>query len=106
MSEAALTRCPHCKGKVERLISAGTGFIFKGSGFYSTDYKKKPEAGSMKQEAGNTKPPATPATNPAGPSFGGKASPPEKPGFSGRIRPAASRQVEAGRETEGKKCPK
>lgn len=55
MTEGALTRCPHCKGKVERLISAGTGLIFKGSGFYSTDYKKKPEAGSMKQEGGSKK---------------------------------------------------
>ncbi len=32
--------CPICnENKVERLISAGTGLIFKGSGFYITDYK-------------------------------------------------------------------
>jgi len=41
MSEKPLTRCIHCKGKVERLISAGAGLIFKGSGFYQTDYKNK-----------------------------------------------------------------
>jgi putative FmdB family regulatory protein len=34
--------CPKCKGKVERKISGGGGLIFKGSGFYITDYKKKP----------------------------------------------------------------
>lgn len=34
-------RCPkkECKGKVHRVISPGAGFIFKGSGFYSTDYR-------------------------------------------------------------------
>jgi len=34
-------RCPACKGKVNRLIGAGAGIIFKGSGFYATDYRKK-----------------------------------------------------------------
>jgi len=33
--------CPKCKGNVERKISGGTGLIFKGSGFYITDYKNK-----------------------------------------------------------------
>ena len=31
--------CPKCGGLVERKISGGTGLIFKGSGFYITDYK-------------------------------------------------------------------
>ncbi len=35
-----LTECPECGGEVKRLISAGAGLIFKGSGFYITDYKK------------------------------------------------------------------
>jgi putative FmdB family regulatory protein len=33
--------CPVCGGKAERLISGGTGLIFKGSGFYITDYAHK-----------------------------------------------------------------
>ena len=33
--------CPKCNGRVERKISGGTGLIFKGSGFYITDYKNK-----------------------------------------------------------------
>ncbi len=41
MSEAPLKKCVYCKGKVERLIGAGAGLIFKGSGFYITDYKNK-----------------------------------------------------------------
>ena len=36
----ALKKCKYCKGKVERIISSGGGFILKGSGFYATDYRK------------------------------------------------------------------
>jgi putative FmdB family regulatory protein len=32
--------CPQCGGKVQRRINGGAGLIFKGSGFYLTDYKK------------------------------------------------------------------
>ena len=34
-----ITDCPECGGVVKRLIGAGAGPIFKGSGFYQTDYK-------------------------------------------------------------------
>lgn len=41
MSDASLKKCPVCKkGKVIRIISGGAGVIFKGTGFYTTDYKK------------------------------------------------------------------
>lgn len=33
--------CPKCNKKIKRLISSGAGIIFKGSGFYATDYRKK-----------------------------------------------------------------
>ena len=36
-----LTTCPRCKGKLKRLIGSGSGFLFKGSGFYITDYRSK-----------------------------------------------------------------
>jgi putative FmdB family regulatory protein len=36
-----LEECPRCGGVVRRLISGGSGLIFKGSGFYETDYKRK-----------------------------------------------------------------
>ncbi len=36
-----LTQCPKCNGKVKKIISGGTGVIFKGSGFYVNDYKKR-----------------------------------------------------------------
>jgi putative FmdB family regulatory protein len=41
MSEEPDTQCPVCSGKVRRLIGQGAGIIFKGHGFYQTDYKKK-----------------------------------------------------------------
>lgn len=34
-------RCPKCHGSVHRVLSGGSGIIFKGSGFYETDYKHK-----------------------------------------------------------------
>ena len=46
MSSAPLTTYPHCKDEdssVKRLISGGSGLIFKGSGFYLTDYKDSPK---------------------------------------------------------------
>jgi len=41
-----LEKCPKCGKAVKRLISSGAGVIFKGSGFYATDYRKghKPAA--------------------------------------------------------------
>ena len=40
MTDKPLKKCPECSGPVKRLISPGAGLIFKGSGFYITDYKK------------------------------------------------------------------
>jgi putative FmdB family regulatory protein len=40
ISEAPLSACPTCGSTVKRTISPGAGLIFKGSGFYITDYRK------------------------------------------------------------------
>ncbi|GIW51281.1 MAG: hypothetical protein KatS3mg081_0636 [Gemmatimonadales bacterium] len=42
-------KCPKCGKKSERIISGGAGLVFKGSGFYITDYKR---AGSDKKDKG------------------------------------------------------
>jgi len=39
MKDEQLQNCPSCNGKLKRLIGAGATPIFKGSGFYQTDYK-------------------------------------------------------------------
>lgn len=40
MTDKPLTKCPECGAKASRQISGGSGLIFKGSGFYITDYGK------------------------------------------------------------------
>lgn len=41
MKDDPLTDCPSCRGRVKRKVGGGTGIIFKGSGFYINDSKKK-----------------------------------------------------------------
>ena len=41
ITAAPLTKCPKCGGRLKRLISVGSGFLFKGDGFYITDYRSK-----------------------------------------------------------------
>jgi predicted nucleic acid-binding Zn ribbon protein len=50
MNDSPVKSCPECKKrKAKRLMGSGAGVIFKGSGFYETDYKR---AGSEKKESG------------------------------------------------------
>ncbi len=68
MKDAALTTCPKdlCqqkkwgKGKVERCLGTGAGLIFKGSGFYITDYRSEGYKTSAKNES-SAHEPAKPA---------------------------------------------
>lgn len=66
ITEEPLAQCPKCKGKLRRLISGGAGLIFKGNGFYVTDYKRSlpPEkeddkSAQLKKPDAKPKPPAT-----------------------------------------------
>ncbi len=67
MNDSKLTDCPQesCDGQVKRLLGTGSGIIFKGSGFYETDYrsdsykageKKASESSSPKPEKKESKP--------------------------------------------------
>ena len=66
-SDAPLTRCPQCSGKVSKIIS-NCSFHLKGSGWYVTDYKKNGATwkdktpDEKKTEASKTDPPKTEAT--------------------------------------------
>ncbi len=53
MSAEPLKDCPKCEGAVKRMIHGGTGLIFKGSGFYLTDYKNKTQSGGKKASGGD-----------------------------------------------------
>ena len=46
MSAPPVEACPNCGGKVQRRIYGGAGLIFKGTGFYLTDYKKQAASGA------------------------------------------------------------
>jgi putative FmdB family regulatory protein len=50
ISAEPLEECPVCGGRVERMIGQGNGLIFKGSGFYATDYKKQQKGPESKSD--------------------------------------------------------
>ena len=56
MIDFSFSTCKECGGKIERVITGGTGLIFKGSGFYLTDYKdrKKTDSDNMKKDEVST----------------------------------------------------
>ena len=72
IKDEPLKKCPECKGRVKRLLGAGAGLLFKGSGFYTTDYRSE----GYKQAAKADVKPHTPA-------------PAEKPAASTEKKPAA-----------------
>jgi putative FmdB family regulatory protein len=51
-----LTKCPKCGGKLQRQLSSGMGFLFKGSGFYITDYRSKKYTEAKKKDESSAKP--------------------------------------------------
>ena len=59
INDAPLTDCPHCgEAKLRRVIGAGAGLIFKGSGFYTTDYRSKEYKDQAKSDSSSGKPAA------------------------------------------------
>jgi putative FmdB family regulatory protein len=61
MSAPAVTVCPTCKKRgLTRRIGTGAGLIFKGSGFYETDYKRSAGAGKEDKGSSADKPAAAP----------------------------------------------
>ncbi|RKX21084.1 MAG: zinc ribbon domain-containing protein [Candidatus Zixiibacteriota bacterium] len=67
-----LKTCKKCNGKLQRLISGGAGFLFKGSGFYITDHRSS----NYKKDAAKDK--ADPTTSKSKPTETKKASPDKK----------------------------
>ena len=52
MSAKKFEECPKCGSKkIKRLIGAGLGIIFKGTGFYETDYKRKEKSSESKTDS-------------------------------------------------------
>ena len=93
ISAKPLTTCPETacsqkrwgKGKVKRAISGGAGLLFKGSGFYITDYRSdkykeaaKKDSAAATPTAADTKSSSKPADKPAAKSESKPAKPPTK----------------------------
>jgi putative FmdB family regulatory protein len=64
-------RCPQCRRKVRRLLGAGAGILFKGSGFYITDYRSKGYQEAAKSEQKAPAPAESKKATPAADSGGG-----------------------------------
>ncbi len=62
--------CPLCHGRLVKLVTKGAGLIFKGSGFYETDYKRKDTSPGKSNGHGHHKALATPADDRKGGSEG------------------------------------
>jgi len=73
MKDSAITTCPKdkCgqkrwgKGKVRRLMGTGAGLIFKGSGFYITDYRSEGYKAAAKKDSESAKPATSTEAKPA-----------------------------------------
>ena len=108
MTAEPVKRCPECgKAKVKRLISTGAGLIFKGSGFYITDYrdagykeKAKAESGSGSTASGDGKA-ETKAESKSGGEGGASATP------AADTKPAAPKsESKSAPKSEGKSSKK
>ncbi|MCB1137481.1 MAG: zinc ribbon domain-containing protein [Leptospiraceae bacterium] len=73
MKDDPHTECPKCGGKVERLIGGGAGIVFKGSGFYVTDYRK-PSGGSNEGGSGGSSSGSSGSSNSSSSSSSGSGS--------------------------------
>ncbi len=74
ISEEPLTECLRCGGPIKRKISGGSGLLFKGKGFYITDYRSE----NYKKKASEEKPKSEPAKD-KGEAGKGKSETPKPP---------------------------
>lgn len=65
MKSQRRVKCPTCGKPAERQISGGAGLVFKGSGFYITDYKRAGEKKDETKDGGGADTKPTPEAKPA-----------------------------------------
>lgn len=90
ITDETVKRCPRCRSKAERVPAAGAGILFKGSGFYITDYRSKSYRERAKQEkpsggGSGTSPKGAPGKGapPKGSDSGSRSTPPTSSGSGG-----------------------
>jgi putative FmdB family regulatory protein len=110
ITAASIRKCPNCgKNSVKRLIGTGAGLIFKGGGFYTTDYRSEAYKSAAKADSGasggakeststssgdSTAKPAAEAKSDAKPAADTKPASDAKPASSTK---AATKPVKAGK---------
>ncbi|MCX6877158.1 MAG: zinc ribbon domain-containing protein [Verrucomicrobia bacterium] len=94
MNDPKLEACPDaaCDGRVKRLLGTGAGIIFKGSGFYQTDYRSSSYQTEAKAASGATKSETAPTTEtaPAASTTPAPAAPVPKTSESGAAKSAGN----------------
>ena len=92
MTEPPIETCPTCGARAERILSAGAGLLFKGSGFYITDYRsesyKKAAAAESGGKTGDATPGGDAAKSGSEKADGGTAKPGGSTSSSGSSSPA------------------
>ncbi|HSI36307.1 MAG: FmdB family zinc ribbon protein [Phycisphaerae bacterium] len=97
MKAAPVKKCPNCgKAKAKRLIGTGAGLLFKGSGFYITDYRSD---SYNKSASADTSSSSSSAESKGGESKGGESK-------SGDAKPAAEAKPAASSTNADKPAPK
>ena len=94
MSDEPVAECPTCGARAGRILSAGAGFLFKGEGFYITDYRS--ESYRKAAEAEKTAQSGTSASKKEGDAGGAKDRSGERPAKG------APPQADAGAGSSGK----
>ncbi|HEX4053299.1 MAG TPA: FmdB family zinc ribbon protein [Tepidisphaeraceae bacterium] len=95
---ASVRKCPHCgKNRVKRLISSGAGLIFKGGGFYITDYRSEAYKSAAKADS-----PEKPAASKDAKDSGGESS--SKPSTESKP-PAESKPAAESKPSKDSKTP-
>jgi putative FmdB family regulatory protein len=91
ITAAPIKKCPKCgKLKVQRLISAGAGVIFKGSGFYETDYRSESYKSAAKADSTPAKSESKLETKSDAPAKTESKPAESKPAAKSESKPAAS----------------
>ncbi|QDU68081.1 FmdB family zinc ribbon protein [Engelhardtia mirabilis] len=102
MREGPKRKCPQCgKLRLQRQIGGGAGFIFKGAGFYQTDYRSD----SYKQREAAEKGAESSAPDSAAAGTSAAQSKAAEPKASGSTEPGSGKSKTAGKAGSGKDSP-
>jgi len=91
ITASPLKKCPQCgKAKLKRLIGTGAGIIFKGSGFYETDYRSDSYKNAAKADSQKSSPKTDAKSDGASKSDGAKSDSPKADAPAKKSEPAAA----------------